>query len=148
MVSGGLGKVWTRWGAEGRDRCSASAAPLGASAVGRKSPNHRARETGQRGARTRSIPDLGFNMSVPPPSHAKRVNPRYLPSAPRVRSSSGYAAPHALPASVIPSQSMPSHAHPESSSRSTPTPTKTLHGLSPTGREGETEAQESLAASR
>lgn len=69
-----------------------------------------------------------------PPS----LSPALL-SVPRVRASA-CAAPRALLVSVVPSQSMPNHTHPESSSRSPSPPQQ--HGLPPTGREGKTEAPE------
>lgn len=70
---------WPKWCAAACDDRSASAAPLGARAGGRRSPRQRKRVPELCGARTPSILDPGFNMSVPPPPHARRVRSRYPP---------------------------------------------------------------------
>lgn len=72
---GRSGVAATRWSAAGGDGCSASAAPLGASAERGKnqSQSQSQRDTEPCGVRTRSIPEPGVNMSVLLPPHARRV---------------------------------------------------------------------------
>lgn len=112
---------------------------------------------GQRGRTEESEPETASSRSVRsqdaehPESRLQHVSTALTPcaacpcslypahlSSPRVRSSA-CVAPHALPVSVVPSQSMPNHTHPESSSRSPSPPQQ--HGL-PTKRGGKTEAPE------
>lgn len=143
MGPGCLGRVSIR--AAEDDGCSATAAPLGASAGGQKSPNHTDSEKPTRAERARGASRRSLASACQYPSHVPYVSPHCPRSAPCVRSSGSNAVPHPLPASVSAFSRRACRATPtQSQAAEAPSPKK-LHGLSPTRREGETKPQKTLS---